>query len=102
MGRLNDLLNECGEFFIATVDGNQPKLRPIGAHTEEDGMVRFYIGGHKDVFRQLTENPLCEIARMVKKGPMGSDHGEGRVRPGTGLCRQISGGSQPGAEEHLQ
>ncbi len=68
MGRLNDLLNEWGEFFIATVDGNQPKLRPIGAHTEEDGMVRFYIGGHKDVFRQLTENPLCEIAGMVKKG----------------------------------
>ena len=68
MSRLNDLLNECSEFFIATVDGNQPKLRPIGAHTEEDGIIRFYIGGHKEVYRQLSNNPLCEIGGMVKKG----------------------------------
>ena len=68
MSRLNDLLNECSEFFIATVDGSQPKLRPIAAHTEQDGIVRYFIGGHKDVSKQLRENPLCEIGGMVKKG----------------------------------
>ena len=31
-------------------------------------MIRFYIGEHKEVYRQLRANPLCEIGGMVKKG----------------------------------
>lgn len=68
MSRLYELLDEAGEFFLATVDDMQPKLRPIGAHIEMDGKVIFGIGAHKDVYRQLVKNPYCEIAGMVGKG----------------------------------
>lgn len=68
MSRLNDLLDACGSFFLATIDEEQPKLRPIGAHTENDGVIRFYIGSHKEVYKQLQKNPHCEIGGMVNKG----------------------------------
>ena len=31
MSRVNDFLTEAGVFFLATTDGNQPKLRPLQA-----------------------------------------------------------------------
>ena len=39
MSRLNDFLTEAGAFFLATADGDQPKLRPLGLHIEADGKV---------------------------------------------------------------
>ena len=67
MSRLNELLNECGVFFLATEKGQQAKLRPIGGHMERDGKEIFCIGDYKDAYRQLVENPYCEIAGMVNK-----------------------------------
>lgn len=62
MSRLNDFLTQSGIFFLATNDGAQPKLRPLGAHVEMDGKVIFGIGSFKEVYKQLLANPLCEIA----------------------------------------
>ena len=39
MGKVNDFLTEAGVFYLATVDGDQPKVRPLGAHMEMDGKV---------------------------------------------------------------
>ncbi len=61
MGKINDFLTEAGVFFLATEDGDQPKVRPLGAHHEIDGKVIFGIGDFKDVYRQLVANPLTEI-----------------------------------------
>ncbi len=61
MSKINDFLNEAGTFFLATVDGNQPKLRPLGLHFEMDGKVLFGIGDFKEVYKQLQANPLTEI-----------------------------------------
>ena len=36
MGKVNDFLTEGGVFYLATVDGDQPKVRPLGAHMEID------------------------------------------------------------------
>ena len=41
MSRLNDFLTEAGVFYLATADGNQPKVRPLGAHFEMDGRGLF-------------------------------------------------------------
>ena len=68
MSKLNDFLTEAGIFFLATNDGAQPKLRPLGAHIEMDGKVLFGIGDFKDVYKQLKENPLCEIAACKPDG----------------------------------
>lgn len=68
MSKLNDFLTEAGFFFLATADGNQPKLRPLGAHIEMDGKVLFGVGDFKDVYKQLVKNPLVEIAACKPDG----------------------------------
>ena len=68
MSKLNDFLTEAGVFYLATADGNQPKVRPLGAHFEMDGKVLFGIGDFKDVYKQLIKNPLTEIVAANKEG----------------------------------
>ncbi len=68
MSKLNEFLTEAGVFFLATEDGNQPKLRPLGAHLEMDGKVLFGVGDFKDVYKQMTANPLVEIAACKPDG----------------------------------
>lgn len=55
-------------FFLATADGDQPKLRPLGLVLEEDGKVLFGVGDFKAVYRQLTANPKCEIVACKPDG----------------------------------
>lgn len=68
MSRISDFLNEAGVFFMATVDGEQPKLRPLGAHIEADGKIIFGVGDFKNVYRQMTVNPLVEIVACKADG----------------------------------
>ena len=68
MSKINDFLTEAGIFFLATADGNQPKLRPLGAHLEMDGKVIFGLGDFKNVYKQLVTNPLCEIVACKADG----------------------------------
>ena len=68
MSRINDFLTEAGVFYMATVDGNQPKLRPLGAHMIMDDKLMFAIGDFKDVYKQLQVNPLTEIVACNASG----------------------------------
>ncbi len=68
MSKINDFLNETGMFFLATVDGDKPKLRPLGAHLEMDGKLIFGVGNFKNVYRQMVDNPYVEIAACKKDG----------------------------------
>ena len=61
MSKVNDFLTESGVFYLATADGDQPKVRPLGAHMEMDGKVLFGFGDFKDVYKQLVANPKVEI-----------------------------------------
>lgn len=68
MSKIGDFLKEAGVFFLATNDGSQPKLRPLGAFIEKDGKVIFGVGDFKDVYKQLKANPLCEIVACKQDG----------------------------------
>ena len=68
MSKVNDFLTEAGLFFLATVDGDQPKLRPLGLHFEMDDKVLFGIGDFKDVYKQLQANPKTEIVACKPDG----------------------------------
>jgi uncharacterized pyridoxamine 5'-phosphate oxidase family protein len=68
MSKIGEFLKEAGVFFLATNDGDQPKLRPLGAFLDKDGKVIFGIGDFKDVYKQLLANPKCEIAACKKDG----------------------------------
>lgn len=68
MSKINDYLTEAGVFFLATVEGNQPRLRPLGAHLEMDDKVIFGVGDFKNVYKQLVANPLTEIVACKQDG----------------------------------
>lgn len=69
MSKINDFLSEAGIFYLATEDGDQPELRPIGAHFEMDGKILFSIGTFKNVYRQMVKNPKVQIVALnMKKG----------------------------------
>lgn len=68
MSKIGDFLKEAGVFYLATTDGAQPKLRPLGAFLDKDGKIIFGVGDFKDVYKQLKANPLCEIAACKKDG----------------------------------
>ncbi len=58
---LNFLL-ENKTFFIATVDGDQPRVRPFGLVVEHEGRLWFGTANTKAVYRQLQANPRVEIS----------------------------------------
>ncbi len=67
MQRINEFLSNAKVFFLATTDGDQPKIRPLGFQKLVDGKLIFGIGNHKDVYRQLIANPRAEITAMNEK-----------------------------------
>lgn len=68
MNKVAEFLKETGVFFLATECGNQPKIRPLGAFLERDGKVIFGVGDFKEVYQQLTVNPLVEIVACKADG----------------------------------
>lgn len=68
MSKVNDFLTEAGVFFLATTDGDQPKLRPLGAHMEMDDKVIFGVGDFKNVYKQMKANPKVEIVACKQDG----------------------------------
>ena len=68
MNRINGLLTASKAFFLATADGDQPKLRPLGAHHVVDGKVWLGVGEFKNVYRQLVANPKCELVALQPDG----------------------------------
>ena len=61
MQRVVDFLKEAGTYYLATVEGDQPRVRPFGtAHIFED---KLYIqtGKVKDVSKQIHANPKVEV-----------------------------------------
>ena len=68
MSKIKDFLKETGVFFMATVDGDQPRLRPLGAFLEEDGKLIFGVGDFKNVYRQMQANPKVEIVACKPDG----------------------------------
>ena len=69
MSKVFDFIKEAGIFYLATVDGDQPKVRPLGAVIEADDKVIFGVGTFKDVYKQLTANPCYfpEVAVPMKQ-----------------------------------
>lgn len=68
MSKVNDFLNEAKVFYLATVDGDRPKCRPLGLHMEMDGKVLFGVGDFKNVYKQLAANPNVEIVAAKPDG----------------------------------
>ncbi|MDR1039140.1 MAG: pyridoxamine 5'-phosphate oxidase family protein [Deltaproteobacteria bacterium] len=61
-------IQEFKPFYLATIKDLGPKVRPMGFAMEYHGKIYFGIGTHKQVYRQMVDNPLVEIAATGKDG----------------------------------
>ena len=68
MQEVQAFLKDCGAFFIATFDGDQPRVRPFGVSEIIDGRLYIMTGKVKDVFKQMAKNGKFEICALKKSG----------------------------------
>ena len=61
MQEVLDFLKNCGVFYLATVEGDQPRVRPFGALAVFEGKLYTQTGRVKEVSKQLAANPKAEI-----------------------------------------
>jgi uncharacterized pyridoxamine 5'-phosphate oxidase family protein len=66
--RVVKFLRDAKVFYIATVDGNQPRVRPFGVAANIDGKVSVCTGSTKNVAKQIKNNPNVEIVAMTTDG----------------------------------
>jgi len=48
-------------FFLASVDGDQPEIRPFGAICKYDGKLYFQTAKCKAVYKQIKANPKVSL-----------------------------------------
>ena len=50
-----------GAFYLATVDGDQPTVRPLGFKMMVDGILYLGVGTFKSVYKQIEANPKVQL-----------------------------------------
>ncbi|MDR3077058.1 MAG: pyridoxamine 5'-phosphate oxidase family protein [Synergistaceae bacterium] len=65
MKQVVDLLRQAGVFHIATVDGDNARVRPFGFVMEFEGRLYFTTANTKPVYQQLKKNPHTEMSAML-------------------------------------
>ncbi len=66
MEKVLELLKAAGVYYIATVEGDQPRVRPFGTAHGFEGKLYIQTGARKPVSRQLLANPKAEICAFHK------------------------------------
>lgn len=64
MERVYRFLKEAQTYYLATVDGDQPRVRPFGTIHIFEGKLYIQTGKVKEVSKQLAANPKAEICAM--------------------------------------
>jgi len=47
--------------FMATVEGNRPRVRAMDTYRADDNGIIYYTNKQKDVYKQITKNPEVEV-----------------------------------------
>ena len=58
-------LDDAQTYYLATVDGAKPRVRPFGTILRYDGKLYIQTGKVKEVSRQIKENPFVEICTFM-------------------------------------
>ena len=61
MNTVNDFLKQAGVYYLATVEGDQPRVRPFGTVNIFEGKLYIQTGKKKDVAKQIEADPKVEI-----------------------------------------
>ena len=62
MEEVYEFLKKCNVFFIATIDGDKPRVRPFGAINIFEGKLYLQTGKVKNVSKQIETNSNVEIS----------------------------------------
>lgn len=65
MQEVYEFLKKCGTYYLATVDGDQPRVRPFGTIAVFEGKLYIQTGKVKPVSKQLQANPKAEICAFA-------------------------------------
>ena len=65
MEEVYEFLKKCGTFYIATMDGDQPRVRPFGVVNIFEGKLYIQTGKSKNVSKQMQINPKVEISAFM-------------------------------------
>lgn len=66
MQEVFDFLKQCGTYYLATVEGDQPRVRPFGTVDIFEGKLYIQTGKVKDVSKQIRQNPKVELCAFGK------------------------------------
>lgn len=61
-------LDDCQTYYLATVEKDQPRVRPFGTILLDDGKLYIQTGKIKNVSMQIRENPKAEICASLNNG----------------------------------
>jgi uncharacterized pyridoxamine 5'-phosphate oxidase family protein len=58
---VQQFLKKVGTYYLGTVEGDQPRVRPFGTAEIFEGKLYIQTGKVKNVYKQLIANPKAEI-----------------------------------------
>lgn len=61
MQKILDFLKAAGTYYLATMDGDQPRVRPFGTAHIFEGKLYIQTGKVKPVSKQIAANPKVEL-----------------------------------------
>ena len=65
MNEVYEFLKRCGVYYLATVENDQPRVRPFGTVDIFEGKLYIQTGKVKPVAQQMKTNPKVEISGMA-------------------------------------
>ena len=65
MKRVYDFLKKADVYYLATVEGDQPRVRPFGTVNEFEDKLYIQTGKVKPTSHQLAVNPKAEICAFA-------------------------------------
>lgn len=66
MKEVFDFLKKAGVYYLATAEGDQPRVRPFGTIDMFENRLYIQTGLRKDVAKQLEKNPKAEICAFME------------------------------------
>lgn len=68
MNKVVEELKKVKIFYIATVEDDQPRVRPFSSIAEFEGNAYLCTGKHKEIYSQISKNPKIELSGMYDGG----------------------------------
>ena len=62
MKEVQEFLKECGVYYLATTEGDQPRVRPFGTAEIFENHLYIQTGKKKEVYKQIKNNHKVELS----------------------------------------